>query len=65
MLLPTDYLEFGQDYIVSGLAGIASRPAQVAILAIDPGVTTVGILPSIPVTGFSIFGFRLVFHWHL
>lgn len=59
MLLPTDYLEFGQDYIVSGLAGIASRPAQVAILAIDPGVTTVGILPSIPVAGFSIGGFQI------
>ncbi len=50
-ILPVEYLEFGQDYIVSSREANAGRGGQIAIVALDAGITKVRIKTNVDLQG--------------
>ena len=50
-LLPIEYLEFGQEYIVSSTEANAGRGGQIAIVALDAGSTKVRIKTKVDLQG--------------
>ncbi|MDA8896265.1 gliding motility-associated C-terminal domain-containing protein [Bacteroidia bacterium] len=50
-ILPVEYLESGQDYIVSSSEANAGRGGQIAIVALDAGITKVRIKTKVDLQG--------------